>query len=92
MEASKALVENEFHTIFFRINHESLVSEIQERTALYFCKAVPHAAVFIVVFQVYVNYFILKSNYNEFDEKPFFEVTRNWLNFRLRSFLYQGTL
>ena len=49
----------------------------------------PHAAVFIVVFQVYVNYFILKSNYNEFDKKPFFEVTRD---FRLRSFLYQGTL
>ena len=22
----------------------------------------------------------------------FFEVTRNWINFRLRSFLYQGTL
>ena len=52
----------------------------------------PHAAVFIVVFQVYVDYFILKSNYNEFDEKPFFEVTSNWLNFRLKSFLYQGTL
>ena len=62
------------------------------KSALYFCKAVPHAAVFIVVFQVYVNSFILKSNYNKFDEKPFFEVTRNWLNFRLRSFLYQGTL
>ena len=26
------------------------------------------------------------------DEKPFFEVIRNWINFRLRSFLYQGTL
>ena len=63
-----------------------------ESTALCFCKAVPHATAFIVVFQVYVNYFILKSNYNEFDEKPFFEVTRNWLNFRLRSFLYQGSL
>ena len=33
---------------------------------------------------MYVNYFILKSNYNEFDENPFFEVTRNWSNFRLR--------
>ena len=29
---------------------------------------------FIVVFQVYVNYFILKSNYNEFDEKPFLKL------------------
>ena len=26
----------------------------------YFCEAVPNAAVFIVVFQVYINYFILK--------------------------------
>ena len=51
-----------------------------------------NAAVFIVVFQVFVNYFILKFNQNQFDEKPFFEVRRNWLNFRLRSFLYQGTL
>ena len=50
------------------------------------------AAVFIVVFQVYVNYFILKFNSNEFDEKTFFEVIRNWINFRLRSFLYRGTL
>ena len=47
---------------------------------------------FIVVFQVYVNYFILKFNYNEFDEKSFFEVIGNWINFRLRGFLYQGTL
>ena len=46
-------------------------SSVQFSTALYFCKAVPHAAVFIVIFQVYVNYFILKFNYNEFDEKPF---------------------
>ena len=52
----------------------------------------PHAALFIVAFQVNVNYFILKSNYNEFDEKPFFEVTRNWLNFRLRSFLYEAAV
>ena len=50
----------------------------------------PNAAVFIVVFQVYVNYFILKFNQNEFDEKLFFKVIRNWINFRLRSFLYQG--
>ena len=49
-----------------------------------------HAAVFIVVFQVYVNSLILKSNYNEFDEKPFFEVTRNWLNFF--KFLISGYL
>ena len=47
---------------------------------------------FIVVFEVYVNYFILKFYQNEFDEKPFVEVTRNWINFRLRSFSYQGTL
>ena len=47
---------------------------------------------FTVVFQVYVNYFILKFYENEFDEKPFVEVIRNWINFRLRSFLYQGTL
>ena len=38
----------------------------------------PRAALFIVVFQVYANSFILKSNYIEFDEKPFFEVTRNY--------------
>ena len=43
-------------------------------TALYFCKAVPHIALFVVVFQVYVNYFILKSNYNEFDKKPFLKL------------------
>ena len=67
-------------------------SEVQFSTALYFCKAVPHAAVLIIVFQVYVNYFILKCNYNEFDEKPCFEVTINQLNFRLRSFFFQGTL
>ena len=48
--------------------------------------------VFIVVFQVYANYLILKFNKNEFDERLFFEVMRNWINFRLRSFLYQGTL
>ena len=48
----------------------------------------PHAAVFIVVFQVYVNYFILKFNYNEFDERPLFEAIRNLLNFRLRNFSY----
>ena len=52
----------------------------------------PNADVFIVVFQVYVNYFVLKFNSNEFDEKPFCEVIRNWINFRLRSFLYRGTL
>ena len=46
----------------------------------------PHAVVFVVVFQVYAHYFILKFNCNEF------EVIRNWLNFRLRSFLCQGTL
>ena len=58
---------------------------VQYSTLLYLCKAVPNAAMFVVVFSVYVNYFI-------FDEKPFFAVIRNWINFRLRSFLYQGTL
>ena len=52
----------------------------------------PHAVVFVVVFKVYADYFILKFNCNEFDEKQIFEVIRNWLNFRLRSFLCQGTL
>ena len=42
--------------------------------------------------QVYINYFISKFNYNESDGKPFFDVIRNWINFRLRSFLYQCTL
>ena len=68
-------------------------SKVQYSTVQYctvFCKAVPHAVVFIAVFQVYVNYFILKLNYNESDEKPFFEVIL-WLNFKLRSFLHQGT-
>ena len=52
----------------------------------------PHAAVFLVDFKVNAHYFILKFNCNEFDEKPIFEVKRNWFNFRLRSFLCQGTL
>ena len=65
---------------------------VKYSTVLYFCEAVPNAAVFIVVFQVYVNYFILKFNSNEFDEKLFFEAKRSWINFRLKSFLYQGTL
>ena len=51
-----------------------------------------HAVVFVVVFKVYADYFILKFNCNEFDEKQIFEVIRNWLNFRLRSCLCQGTL
>ena len=67
-------------------------SKVQYGTALYFCKAAPNAAVFTVVFEVYINYFILKFNYNESDEMPVFDVIRNWINFRLRSFLYQGTL
>ena len=50
-----------------------------------------HAAVFVVVFKVYADYFILKFNCNEFDERQIFEVIRNWLNLRLRSFLCQGT-
>ena len=52
----------------------------------------PHAVVFVVDFKVYAHYFKVKFNCNEFDEKPIFEVIRNWLNFRLRSFLCQGTL
>ena len=53
---------------------EIQLSTVQFNTAMYFCKAVPHAAVFIVAFQVYVNYFILKCNYNEFCEKSFFKL------------------
>ena len=52
----------------------------------------PNAAVFTVVFEVYINYFILQFSYNESDEKPFLDVIRNWKNFRLRSFSDQGTL
>ena len=52
----------------------------------------PNAAVFTVVFKVYINYLILTFNHNESDERPVFDVIRNWINFRLRSFLYQGTL
>ena len=52
----------------------------------------PNAAVFTVVFEVYISYSILKFNYNESDENPFFDVIRNWINFRLRNFLYQATL
>ena len=51
-----------------------------------------NAAVFTVVFQVYINYFVLKFNCNESDAKAVFDALRNWINFRLRSFLYQGTL
>ena len=32
----------------------------------------PNAAMFTVVFQVYVNHFMLKFNYNESNGKPFF--------------------
>ena len=46
----------------------------------------------LLFFQVYALYFILKFNCNEFDKKPVFEGIRNWLNFRLRSFLCKGTL
>ena len=52
----------------------------------------PNAAVFTVVFEVYINYFILQFSYNESDEKPLFDVIRNWINFRLTSFSDQGTL
>ena len=37
-------------------------SKVQYSAALYFCKAVPDALVFIAVFQEYVNYFILEFN------------------------------
>ena len=52
----------------------------------------PNAAVFTVAFEVYTNYFILKLNHNESDEKPVFDVIRNLINFRLRGFSYQDTL
>ena len=52
----------------------------------------PHAAVFIVVFQVYVNCFILKSNYNEFDEKPFFLSYKKLAKFQAEKFLISGYL
>ena len=42
---------------------------VKYSTALYFCKAVPNATLFSVVFDVYANYFILKFNKTEFDEK-----------------------
>ena len=51
-----------------------------------------HAAVFIVVLQVYVNSFILKSNYNEFEEKPFFEVYKKLAKFQAEKFLISGYL
>ena len=47
---------------------------------------------FTVVFQVYINYFILNFNYSQSDAKPIFDAIRNWINIRLRCFLYQGTL
>ena len=50
----------------------------------------PNAAVFTVVFEVYINYSLLRFNNSEYDEKPFFDVIRSWISFRLRSFLYQG--
>ena len=52
-----------------RVNHIPFYFENKSQTsctrnaisaALYFCKVVPNAAVFIVVFQVYVYYFISK--------------------------------
>ena len=52
----------------------------------------PHAVVFVVVFQVYAHYLMLKFDYNKSDEKPIFEDIRSWFDFRLRSFLCQGTL
>ena len=44
-----------YHFIL-RINHKQVVPEIQKSTVQYFCEAVPNAAVFIVVFQLHVNY------------------------------------
>ena len=41
---------------------------------------------------MYVNYLKIKLKKNEFDGKPFFKVIGNWINFRFRSFLCQGTL
>ena len=73
-----------FHFILRR-NHKQFVPEIQFSTVQYFCEVVPNAAVFIVVFQVHVNLFNIKLT--EFDEKLFFEVIRNGINFRLGSFL-----
>ena len=35
-------------------------NRVKFNTALYFCEAMPNAAVFIVVYQTYVNNFILK--------------------------------
>ena len=61
-----------------------------QKYSLYFCKAVPHAAVFIVVFQVYVNSFILRSNYNEFDEEPFFGRYEKLVKFQAEKFLLSG--
>ena len=78
---SHTVIKNESHTILF-----------ENKSQTNFWEAVSNAAVFIVVFQAYVNYFILKFNQNEFDQKLFFEVIRNWIYFRLRNFLYQGTL
>ena len=48
-----------------RMNHIPFYFDNKSQTnctALYFYKAVPNANVFIVVFQVYVSYFILKFN------------------------------
>ena len=47
-----------YHFIL-KINHKQIVPEIQFSTEQYFCEVVPNAAVFIVVFQVHVDYFIL---------------------------------
>ena len=70
---------------------EIQLSTVQFSTSLYFRKAVPHAAVFIVVFQVYVNYVILKCNYNEFYEKPFLSY-KKLVKFQAEKFLISGYL
>ena len=92
------ITDHEVPHQLLRMSHIPLYFENKSQTnctrnTVKYSKVVPNAAVFIVVFQVYANHFILKFNENEFDAKPFLEVIRNcWINFRLRSFLYLGTL
>ena len=77
---------------YFENKSQIICTRNTVKFALYFYKAEPHAAVFIVVFQVYVNYFILKSNYNEFGEKPFFLSFLKLFKFQAEKFLISGYL
>ena len=57
-QKKKIYIYNKFQTSCNR--NTVKLSTVKYSTALYFCKAVPHAVVFVVVFQVYARYLMFK--------------------------------